>query len=376
MRRGGLTVLAAFVIVSSIAGVALGQQGQQPPQAQALFRRLDRNGDGVLTSDEVARPGLFARMDADGDGRVTLQEARASLRSAAGERRPEQAVPPTHADVRYGPHERNVLDLYLAESDRPTPLLVFIHGGGFVAGDKRNVQARLIRDMHRNGISVASLNYRFISTDPMPACFRDGARAVQFLRLNAAKYNLDPKRFAASGGSAGAGISLWLAFHDDLADPEAEDPLLRQSTRLSCAGVNGAQVSYDPRFWRRLGLTRGLEHPSFARMYGRREGEPPDSPRLVALYEECAPITHATADDPPVYMTYGVTDEVGPDTPLNAIIHHPRQGLALRQKLEPLGVECIVVYRGGPQPPMSQTEFLVRHLKARAPVERSMPTVH
>jgi len=365
-----------LVVASCVAGVVRGQQGQQPPQAQALFRRLDRNGDGVLTSDEVERPGLFRRMDTDGNGRVTSQEARASLRLEEGARRPQPAVPPTHADVPYGPHERNVLDLYLAKSDEPTPLLVFIHGGGFVGGDKRNVQPPLIRDMHRHGVSVASLNYRFVTTDPMPACFHDAARAVQFLRLNAPKYNLDPKRFAASGGSAGAGISLWLAFHDDLVDPVAEDPLLRQSTRLSCAAVSGAQVSYDPRFWRQIGLARGLDHPSFGRMYGRREGEPPESPRLVALYEECASITHATADDPPVYMTYGVADEIGPDTPMNAIIHHPRHGLVLREKLEPLGVECIVVYRGGPEPPMSQSEFLVRHLKAGAPPERSMPEVH
>ncbi len=367
MRRAGLSILVAFVIASSSVGTAWGQPEPQPRDGLALFRQLDRNGDGVLTADEVQRPALFSRMDADKDGRVTPQEAQAALRSAEALRRAQPAVPPTHADVRYGTHERNVLDLYLAESKEPTPLLVFIHGGGFVGGDKRAVQPQLIADMHAHGISVASMNYRFVTTDPMPACFHDAARAIQFLRLNAAAYNLDPKRFATSGGSAGAGISLWLAFHDDLADPDAEDPLLRQSTRISCAAVGAAQVSYDPRFWQQIGLGRGLEHPSFARMYGRREGEPADSPRLIALYEESAPITHATADDPPVYMVYSATDEVGPDTPMNDIIHHPRHGLALRKVLEPLGVECIVVYRGGPAPPMSQTEFLVRHLKGAEP---------
>src|SRR6187551_3852622 len=48
-------------------------------------------------------------------------------------------LPPTHANVQYGPHERNVLDFWKAESEQPTPVLVFIHGGGFVAGDKRGV---------------------------------------------------------------------------------------------------------------------------------------------------------------------------------------------------------------------------------------------
>jgi len=362
-RTFQLALIALFLLGPIVA------QAQDQPRDRGdrgnRFARLDRNGDGRLTADEVPRADLFRRMDGDGDGAVTAEEARTFFQARRPGRPAGPAIAPTHADVRYGPHERNVLDLYLAESGGPTPLLVFIHGGGFVGGNKRAVQARLIRDMHGNQISVASINYRFITTDPMPACFHDAARAVQFLRLHARDYNLDPERFGASGGSAGAGISLWLAFHDDMADPEAEDPLLRQSTRLLCAKVNAGQVSYDPRFWHEIGLQKGLEHPSFAKMYGRREGEPIDSPRLVAVYEECAPFAHATADDPPVYLVYGATKDVGPDTSIGAMVHHPLHGLTLRDKLGPLGVECIVTYRGGPPPPMSDTEFLVRCLKGR-----------
>ncbi len=359
------TVLAFVLLFAAVLASGVHAQptgGEGPPVDR--FGRLDRNGDGILTQDEMGRPELFRRVDADHDGRVTREEATAFFQRRRQQQPLQPPVPPTHADVRYGPHERNVLDLYLADSEAPTPLLVFIHGGGFVGGDKHVVQRRLIEAMHRRGISVASINYRFISTDPMPACYHDAARALQFLRHHAADYNLAPERFAASGGSAGAGISLWLAFHDDLADPDADDPIARQSTRVLCAQVNSGQVSYDPRFWRQLGLARGLEHPSFALMYGRKEGEPADAPRLVALYEECAPITHATADDPPVYMGYGVGKEVGPDTPMDAIIHHPLHGLTLKEKLEPMGVECIVLYRDGPEPPMSGAEFLVRHLRA------------
>ncbi len=333
------------------------------------FRRMDRDGNGRLTAEELRRPQMMERADADGDGAVTLQELRESLRSRRGDRPPGPSVSPTHADLRYGPHERNVLDLYLADSEEPTPLLVYIHGGGFVGGDKRGISSMLIRTMHANGVSVAALNYRFITTDPMPAPFHDAARAVQFLRHNAKRYNIDPARFGATGGSAGAGISLWLAFHDDLAAPEAKEPVLRESTRLLCARVNGAQVSYDPRFWREIGLVRGLEHRSFPRMYGQATDEEPYPDRLIRLFEECAPIEHATADDPPVYLVYGVGKEVGPNTPMGAIIHHPLHGLALQEKLEPLGVECTVVYKGGPRPSVSPMEFLVRHLTGREEVQ-------
>src|SRR4051794_18473810 len=154
---------------------------------------------------------------------------------------------PDLADVKYGPHERNVLDLWKAKADRPTPLVVFIHGGGFRAGDKSGVPLPLLRRCLDAGISVASINYRFSQHAPFPAPMLDGARVVQFLRSKAGEWNLDPTKVAASGGSAGAGMSLWLGFHDDLADTSSDDPVARQSTRLTCMGVLGAQSSYDPR---------------------------------------------------------------------------------------------------------------------------------
>jgi acetyl esterase/lipase len=360
MRPSAVTK-AMLLLSAGIAAVVCAQRVRPGGDVTQHLQRFDRNGDGVLTRDELDQPGLFRRLDANGDGLVTKAELKGPRRAKAA---PARRVTPTHADVRYGPHERNVFDLYLAESREPAPLLIFIHGGGFVGGDKRQVQPNLVGDMRRNGISVAALNYRFITTDPMPACYHDAARALQFLRAHAADYNVDPKRFACTGGSAGAGISLWLAFHDDMTDPEAKDPVLRESSRILCAQVGGAQVSYDPRFWRQIGLKRGLEHRSFPHMYGRREGEDEHSPRLIALYEECAPITHVSRDDPPVYLTYGVTRDVSPETPMNAIIHHPLHGLALQERVKPFGIECIVVYKGGPEPPMSAAEFLIHNLRA------------
>src|SRR5918996_937532 len=85
-------------------------------------------------------------------------------------------------------------------------------------------------------------------TPPVKACLHDAARALQTIRSKAKEWNLDPKRVGATGGSAGACTSLWLAFHDDLADPKSDDPVARQSSRLTCAAVLGAQVSYDPRW--------------------------------------------------------------------------------------------------------------------------------
>jgi acetyl esterase len=69
-----------------------------------------------------------------------------------------QPPPPDHADVRYGPHERNVLDVWLAKSPTPTPLVVYYHGGGFRAGDKRTLNVELLEKLRSGGISVAAAN--------------------------------------------------------------------------------------------------------------------------------------------------------------------------------------------------------------------------
>ena len=74
----------------------------------------------------------------------------------------------------------------------------------------------------------------------------DAARALQFVRSKAGEWNIDKQRIGASGGSAGACSSLWLALHDDLADPQSDDPVARESTRLWCAAVSGAQTTLDP----------------------------------------------------------------------------------------------------------------------------------
>lgn len=264
--------------------------------------------------------------------------------------------PPDVKDASYGPHERNVLDLWKAKSDRPTPLVIFIHGGGFRSGDKSNLPLPLLQKSLKAGFSVASINYRLTQQATYPAPMLDSARAVQFLRSKAGEWNLDTKRFAASGGSAGAGISLWLGFHDDLADPKSDDPVARQSTRLACMGVLGAQTTYDPRAIKELVGGKAHEHSALLFFYGITKEErdaPGDS--VAKQFEDASPMTHLSAGDPPAFLYY--TEGKGPlpdDAKAGDGIHHPNFGVALQKKVEPLGVECVVRhlddYRGKPRP--------------------------
>lgn len=275
---------------------------------------------------------------------------------------------PDHADVSYGPHQRNVFDLYLAKSDKPTPLIIFIHGGGFLAGDKKGVNPQMVKLALENGISVASLNYRYSSQAPYPAPMTDSARAVQFIRSKAKEYNLRPDRVACFGGSAGAGISMWIAFHDDLAKPESADPVEKQSTRITCAGSIGGQPSYNPLTIKKWIGGRAWEHPALVKLYGFKSIADVDDPKNFAIMEDASAITHLTKDDVPVYMVYSEPDKpLGPDAKPGEGIHHPNFGHILKEKMDQIKIEC--VYRHNtdkqqPPPVIGMFEFFKRHLQA------------
>jgi len=275
------------------------------------------------------------------------------------------SVKPTKANVTYGPHPRNELDFYQASSDRPTPLIIYIHGGGFVGGNKNSIDPKMLQAAKAAGISVASLHYRFVDGDRVifPVPQHDCARALQFLRSKASEWNIDPKRVACYGGSAGAGISMWLGFHDDLADPNHEDPIARQSTRIAAIGTLGGQGTYDPIKIKDLVGGRAWEHPSIFKVYGVKSADEAlnPTPEQRKLYDEASAITHLTKDDPPLYMVYSEPDIVPPATARpGEFIHHPNFGKQLKKAMDELGIENVYVHTAdakGRKPYQEMLEF-------------------
>lgn len=271
---------------------------------------------------------------------------------------------PTFADVSYGPregaHERQVLDVWLAPAAQPTPVIVHIHGGGWVTGDKRRVG-----DLERYlaaGISVVSINYRYTTQaqlagvmPPVQWPLADAARAVQFVRSKATEWKLDPARLAATGGSAGACSSLWLAFHPDLADPASADPVARQSTRLRCAAVNIAQTTLDPQQMREWTPNSRYGGHAFGFMPDPRDLKTRDTQfaqflaareRLLPWIAEYSPYQLASADDPPVYLSYPTPPSLGHDQ--KDPTHTANFGVELQEHLRELGVPCELAYPGAP----------------------------
>lgn len=291
-------------------------------------------------------------------------------------------APPTLANVRYGAHERQVLDFWRADSATPAPVVFHIHGGGWVNGDKARV-AGLERYLAA-GISVVSINYRFVTQaivagvkPPVRWSLEDAARALQFVRSKAREWNLDSARIGATGGSAGACSSLWLAFHADLASPGSSDPVARESTRLWCAAVNGAQTTLDPqqmKAWtpnsRYGGHAFGfMPDPAdlktrdtrFAEFLAARE-------KVLPWIREYSPFEHVSRDDPPIYLNYSAAPALGQDQ--KDPTHTANFGVKLQERLGEVGVECELVYPGAPDVRHAQVQdYLIARLKApgRAP---------
>jgi acetyl esterase/lipase len=192
---------------------------------------------------------------------------------------------------------------------------------------------------------------------------------VQFIRSKAKDWNVDPTRMACFGGSAGAGISMWIGFHDDLAKPESSDPVERQSTRIQAIGTFGGQGTYDPVKIKQLVGGRAHEHPSLLKIYGLKSLEEAmnPTPAIQKLYDEGAAITFLTKDDPPLYMVYTEPDIVPPpNSRPGQFIHHPNFGRQLKEKMDALGIENVFINVGGkppmPQPRGGMLEFFKKYL--------------
>lgn len=315
----------------------------------------------------------FPESDTNKDGKLTQDEVRAFQRQRRPnrERDPQRRGQPTHANVAYGEHEKQRFDIWLAESSdgKPTPLCIYIHGGGFRGGDKR-VSAGTPDTYLHQGISFASLNYRLSEggKHPYPIAMHDAARALQFIRSHAKEWNLDPERVVCYGGSAGAGISLWLAFHDDLADPNSDDPIARQSTRILAAGTSNGQSTYDMRTFREwFGVPDLVPHPALVDFYAVKQPSDWETDRVKRLMSEASSISHVTKDDVPVHMTYGRGNvPVTKETDGGVWVHHALLGLKLQEKMKELGLECVVVYPGHEDEKYGgMSNFLVQKLKGK-----------
>ncbi|HPG00495.1 MAG TPA: alpha/beta hydrolase [Kiritimatiellia bacterium] len=349
----------ALALASVTPAMARGEEATSAtsPYLERAFEQYpdaDENEDGILTETEAIRYRKMLRKFSE-----TMDVS-------------ETEMKPDLENVSYGPHPRNIMDFWKAKSDTPTPLVIYIHGGGFVGGDKKAVRSmRLLEKMLGAGVSVASINYRFLNQANINLILRDGARAVQFARLNAAKHNIDPKRIALAGTSAGSGMAMWTAFHDELADPSSFDPVLRRSSRVRCVAAINPQASYDMRVWDRIMGAPPVGKPMGNAFYGINLDAGDTQDMLERAMKDASMLDQISRGDPPLFLSCRYLNTTPKS---NAHYkHHPKQSIALKERCDEVGIECITALRSDGVSSRAADNrlimFLLSHLDVAIPDE-------
>ncbi len=252
-------------------------------------------------------------------------------------------------DQKYGPHERQAFDLWLPISKNRSPLVIYIHGGGWVMGSKDEFRKNtIIQKYLDSGIAVAAINYRFLKHAPLQRILReDIAGFVQFMRYHAKKYNLKKELIMSHGFSAGGSASLWLATHDDIADSQSDEPIKRESSRILAAGHLSAQVSYDFVDWYDYFSKEEVDKFVGKQMWTRyhlkskddlftNEGE--EIRRDVDMYE------NISSDDAPIILWNGLKDIKSPDG--NHFMHSPRHAKLIYNRAKEVGLQAKIILDG------------------------------
>ena len=184
------------------------------------------------------------------------------------------------------------------------------------------------------------------------------ARAIQFIRYKAKEWNIDPDRILLTGSSAGAASSMWLAAHDDMADPDSDDPIARQSTRVAGAIGGGGQTTLDPFLIEKRIGPETLKHGMLFKPFGVDnidELKKNWDSKYKAFSNKYTALSHISKDDPPMFLTY--KDAEFPATDRGHGIHHGMFGMVLKEKADKVGAKVYVKFEGR-TPEITQKEFI------------------
>lgn len=185
-------------------------------------------------------------------------------------------------------------------NNQPLPAVVYIHGGGFIAGDKASGGGIAVM-YAEGGYFAATINYRLGGVAPFPAAVHDCKAAIRFLRANADKLGIDPDRIGVFGRSAGAHLAgfIGLSGNHDSAAIEGELAPTGVSSAVQCIVTSSAPVD-------------------FMKLVGRRNntgpetwlGQDPDT--YAANAKLASPLNYIDDDDPPILVLHGTVDRVVP----------------------------------------------------------------
>jgi acetyl esterase/lipase len=244
------------------------------------------------------------------------------------------------------------LDIYIPKNiNKPAPLLVFIHGGGWRGGQRSDYLVYLVAFAEK-GYVTATVSYRLLKDGPYPACAEDITDAVRWFYNNGEKYGYDPDRIALIGGSAGAHLATLAAYGWKNTGINSDS---------TCATENIHRIKAVVDIYGPVDLTTeyARTHPLITSFLNISYEEAPE------LYKEASPVHYLDKNDPPTMILHGTSDELVPIS----------QSDNLKAKLDSLGVPCLyyrlplwphtmdIVQRVNDFSKLKMNEFFEKYLK-------------
>ncbi|MFM9945473.1 MAG: carboxylesterase family protein [Bacteroidia bacterium] len=275
-------------------------------------------------------------------------------------------------DIAYDNKARTQFDIWLPNSNNPTGLVIYIHGGGFTSGDKDYVYTAQgawdfptdIRYFLQNNIAFATIRYTYLNTtgetEGVKKPMSDVRRALQYIRNRASDLNIDKNKIVLAGNSAGAATSLWIAFNNDFADSQNSDPVLKQSSRVKgvVARETIASFNFEVRWVNDVFIDYGItwstilanEAGNIQKIYGVSSMTQYETPSIDAYRADVDMLSLMTADDPEIWINNTLRDVVNPYNPFNLDIpsHHAFHARELKERADAVGVKNITYYGKNP----------------------------
>lgn len=354
-----LELIVGIVFLSTVAAPARSQPAERPergnyPRWREIVKKYDRDGDRRLDAGEreaLRKDVIAGRLEVPPQVRERFRQAG---RRPGALRTPDNVI--IERDVEYGRAGDRplLLDIVRPKTapEKPLPLVVFIHGGGWRHGDKTSGTRRVALLVATGNYIGASIGYRLTGEAKWPAQIHDCKAAIRWLRVNAEKYGIDPQRIAVWGSSAGGHLVNMLGTSGGVKELEGANGSPEASSRVRCV----IDFCGPSNFLAPEKMEGGRKPSAVTALLG---GEPEDKKELA---KEASPITYVSRDDPPFLIVHGTEDEIVP----------LQQAEMLNEALKKAGVDVtfIKIEGGGhgirePEAIERATAFLEKHLRGR-----------
>lgn len=275
-------------------------------------------------------------------------------------------------DIAYDSKERTQFDIWLPETNMPTGLVIYVHGGGFSSGNKDYVYSAQqggawnfpadIKLLLQKNIAFATVRYTLLSpngeTDGIIKPMSDVKRALQYIKYRAPDFNIDKDKIILAGNSAGAGTSLWIALNNDFADLENSDPVLRESSRVQGVVARETQSSYnvEDRWVNDVFIDYNLswseilanETGNIRKIYGVSSLAEYESAAIDAYRAEVDMLALISSDDPEIWIKNTLRDVIHPYSAADISSHHAFHARELKERADAVGLKSIVYYGKNP----------------------------